>query len=386
MFDEYRPNVLLVDDDPAVARACSAVLDRNGWNVTIASEPEEALRHLKSGQYDAVVSDVVMPGTNGLEFLRAVRAHDADLPVILMTGEPNVESAVRALEYGAFHYLIKPFGRDELADVVRRAMRLRKLALLKRQALELPGPGSRQLSEFSELDGRYSRALEHLWIAFQPIVSWRDRRVLGFEALLRSDEPSMKNPGHILEAGERLGRLHQLGRTIRAAVAVAAQDCVEDDCKLFINLHSADLNDDELYEPGSPLSKLARRAVLEITERASLDGVRDVGQRLSELRTLGFQIAVDDLGAGYAGLSSFTQLEPEIAKLDMSLVRGIDRDPKRRSIVRSMKALCDDIGVMVVTEGVETPEERDALVDLGCDVFQGYLFAKPGRGFGAPVW
>ncbi len=385
MTDGERANVLLVDDDPAVARACQAVLDRNGWNVHLATNADDAMGLVKKGGLDAVVSDVVMPGPNGIDFLRAVHDHDPELPVIMMTGEPNVESAVRALEYGAFHYLIKPFGRDELADVVRRAMRLRKLAMLKREALELPSPGSKKVSEYSELDGRYSGALEHLWMAFQPIVSWKNKGVLGFEALLRSNEASMRNPGDILEAGERLGRLHQLGRTIRAAVASAA-GAAPGDFQLFVNLHSQDLNDDELYDLKAPLSKLADRTVLEITERASLDGVRDLASRLGDLRSLGYQLAVDDLGAGYAGLSSFTQLEPEIAKLDMSLVRGIDHDPKRRSIVRSMKTLCDDLGVKVVTEGVETAEERDVLVDLGCDIFQGYLFAKPGKGFGTPTW
>jgi EAL domain-containing protein (putative c-di-GMP-specific phosphodiesterase class I) len=95
---------------------------------------------------------------------------------------------------------------------------------------------------------------------------------------------------------------------------------------------------------------------------------------------------VDDLGAGYAGLSSFSQLEPDIAKIDMSLVRGIDSDARKQSIVRSMTRLCDELGTLVVVEGVETTAERDTLVDLGCDLLQGFLFAKPERGFRLPVW
>ena len=103
-------------------------------------------------------------------------------------------------------------------------------------------------------------------------------------------------------------------------------------------------------------------------------------------RRLDSEIAIDDLGAGYAGLSSFTQLEPDVAKLDMSLVRGIDTDTRRRSIVRSMKQLCSELGILVVAEGVETVAERDTLDDLGCDLLQGYLFAKPCRGFEAAKW
>jgi EAL domain-containing protein (putative c-di-GMP-specific phosphodiesterase class I) len=151
-------------------------------------------------------------------------------------------------------------------------------------------------------------------------------------------------------------------------------------------LHSADLNDEELYSPDAPLSKIAARVVLEVTERASLYEVKNLTEGVRKLKALGFQIAIDDLGAGYAGLTSFTQLEPEVAKLDMSLVRGVDADPRRQSIVRSMKGLCDDLGMLVVAEGVETAAERDTLAELGCDLLQGYLFARPGRGFGAARW
>ena len=126
--------------------------------------------------------------------------------------------------------------------------------------------------------------------------------------------------------------------------------------------------------------------MLEVTERASLYGVKNIAASVAKLKGLGFQIAIDDLGAGYAGLTSFTQLEPEVAKLDMSLVRGVDADSRRQSIVRSMRKLCDDLGMMVIAEGVETPEERDMLVELGCDLLQGYLFARPERAFKEPRW
>jgi EAL domain-containing protein (putative c-di-GMP-specific phosphodiesterase class I) len=224
-----------------------------------------------------------------------------------------------------------------------------------------------------------------MWMAFQPIVEWGDRRIFGYEALLRSDEPLMKNPADILDAAERLGRLHELGRAVRGLVAAAAPNAPEG-AKLFVNLHSADLNDEELYSADSPLSKIATRVVLEVTERASLYGVKNVAASVARLKALGFKIAIDDLGAGYAGLTSFTQLEPEVAKLDMSLVRGVDTDLRRRSIVQSMKRLCDDLRMMVIAEGVETAAERDTLASLGCGLLQGYLFARPERGFESARW
>jgi EAL domain-containing protein (putative c-di-GMP-specific phosphodiesterase class I) len=101
------------------------------------------------------------------------------------------------------------------------------------------------------------------------------------------------------------------------------------------------------------------------------------------LRALGYQIAVDDLGAGYAGLTSLAQLQPELIKIDMSLVRDIDREPTRRMLVGMMLGVAREMGMTVVAEGVETVAERDTLIELGCDLLQGYLFARPGAAFPA---
>jgi EAL domain-containing protein (putative c-di-GMP-specific phosphodiesterase class I) len=377
--------LLLVDDDPAVLRAYGSALARHGVAVETASSGRLAADRVKAGTFDVIVSDISMPEMSGLEFLKAVRANDLDVPVILMTGEPSLESAVRAVEYGAFRYLAKPVAVRELWETAIRAARLHKMAKLKREAMELPGSDEPRIGERAALEVRFSRGMSLLWMAFQPMIGWRDRRVFAYEALLRSDEPLMKNLEDMLDAAERLGRLHELGRSVRAHVAAAASDAPEG-VKLFVNLHSADLNDEELYSRDAPLWKIADRVVLEVTERASLHGVKNVAACVAKLKELGFQIAIDDLGAGYSGLTSFTQLDPKIAKLDMSLVRGVDRDVRRQSIVRSMKRLCDELGMLVVAEGVETPAERDMLAELGCDLLQGFLFARPGRRFEAPQW
>jgi EAL domain-containing protein (putative c-di-GMP-specific phosphodiesterase class I) len=374
--------LLLVDDDAAILRAYRSALSRHGATVETATTAKEAVLRLKTAQFDVIVSDISMPEMNGIEFLRAVRAHDVDVPVILVTGEPSLESAIQAVEFGAFRYLAKPVAADELWETARRAATLHEMARLKRKALELPGTDRGRLGERAALEVRFSWAMSLMWIAFQPIIEWKARRVFGYEALLRSDEPLMRDPAQMLDAAERLDRIHELGRAVRARVAWAATSAPEG-AKLFVNLHSADLNDVDLYSADAPLSRIAPRVVLEVTERASLHGVMNVASRVAELKALGFQIAVDDLGAGYAGLTSFTQLEPQIAKLDVSLVRGVDEDSRRQSIVGSMTLLCHELGMQVVAEGVETIRERNMLSLLGCDLLQGFLFARPQRGFDA---
>jgi len=158
------------------------------------------------------------------------------------------------------------------------------------------------------------------------------------------------------------------------------------DALLFINLHSRDLLDASLYSDDTPLSAIAHRVVLEITERAALDDVEDARARVAKLRGLGYRIAVDDLGAGYAGLTSFVTLEPELVKLDMTLVRDIEAHPMKQALVRAVTLLCRELGLLVVAEGVETVRERDAVIECGCNLVQGYFVAKPGRPFPAHAW
>jgi EAL domain-containing protein (putative c-di-GMP-specific phosphodiesterase class I) len=380
-----RSRILLVDDDTTILRAYGRVLKEGGWSVEPASDARDALERMKTVSFGAIVSDVSMPFMGGLEFLRAVRELDRDVPVILMTGSPHLESAIPAIEHGAFRYLLKPVESTVLLDTVRHAVRLHEMARLKREAFGIVQSERRRIGDQAGLEEKFGMALELLWMAYQPIVSFRERRVFGYEALLRCNEPSFHTPESLLVAAEQLERLHDLGRAIRDKVGIDAEQCA-DDIKLFVNVHALDLNDRTLFAPDASLARIASRVVLEITERVSLDGVKQAISRVNDLRAMGFQIAIDDLGAGYAGLSSYSQLEPDIAKIDMSLVRGIDTSPRKQSIVRAMKLLFDELDTLVVAEGVETVAERQTLVRLGFDLFQGYLFAKPQRGFCTPTW
>ena len=375
--------VLLVDDEPGIVDVFATILRGFGFVVEGAGDGNIAMGLLGHNSFDVIVSDITMPGCDGIEFLRRVRERDLDVPVIMMTGRPSVETSNQAMEYGAFRYLIKPIVARTLMDVIERALRFHDLARLKRQALELAGEDGKWLGDRAALESRFAKAMNGMWMAFQPIVSWSQRRVYGYEALLRTTEPTLPNPGAVMDAARRLGRLVELGRAIRERTAGVP---LPDGATLFVNLLPIDLNDDDLYLPGSPLARMAKRVVLEITERTTLEDVKDLTGRVAELRRLGFRIAIDDLGAGYAGLGTFSQLEPEVVKLDMSLVRDVHELPVKQRIIRSMRELCAELGIMVVMEGIETALERDALLGLGADLLQGYLFARPGRPFPEPRW
>lgn len=381
--DQDGPLALVVDDDDALLRAHARVLTSAGYRVETAPDGLAAAQALERSSFEVILSDIDMPGMNGIQLLERVRAHDLDVPVVLITGSPSVETAIRAMEQGALRYLVKPVEVQALIKVANDAVRLHRIAKAKRQALDLAGGVDRFVGDRAGLAASFERAIASLHIAYQPIVAWSTRAIYAYEALLRSREPSLPHPGAVLDAAERLDRVHDLGRLIRAK-AIEPHKMLPDGVLLFLNLHPADLLDEDLFLPTGALALLAKRVVLEITERASLEGIRDVRSRIASLRKLGFRIAVDDLGAGYAGLTSFTLLEPDIVKLDMALVRNIHQEPKKQTVVRTMITMCRELGIVVTAEGIETPEERDELAIAGCDLMQGYLFAKPAAAFPNP--
>jgi EAL domain-containing protein (putative c-di-GMP-specific phosphodiesterase class I) len=375
--------VLLVDDEPAIARSLARILSAAGHVVSTARSGKDAVTLLASSTFDVVLSDIRMPGMDGLTLLREIRAKDLDVPVAFMTGSPALETVIEAMEHGAFRYLMKPVDGREIVELVERAAQLHKFARVRRDAAD--ALGSKRIGDRAGLEARYASGVDKLWMAMQPVLSWRNRSVYAFEALLRTDEPTLRDPVDFLDTAERLGCTRELSRLIRRRIAGVIAG-VPTSAKVFVNLHPSDLVDEELSAPDGALTAHAPRIVLEVTERAALDKVHGLAGAVTRLRALGFHIALDDLGAGYAGLSSFALLEPDIVKVDMSLVRGIHTSPMKQKLFHSFTSLCRDLDVELVAEGVEVAEERDCLSRLGGDLYQGYLFARPARGFPAPVF
>ncbi len=371
--------VLLVDDDLGVSKAFDRVLARGGFEPTTVDSVRRARACLAADSFDVVVSDIHMPGEDGLVLLAEVRERDPDLPVILMTAVPQLESAMLALNLGAYRYLTKPVDPTELERTVRRAGLVRSFARLRRRALE--AVGAEDASRL-DLDQQLDRSIDALWMAFQPIVGGRGQALFGYEALVRTDSEALSRPDQLIAAATRLDRTNELGRTVRRLVAERVAMTPEPTL-FFINLLPADLLDPELTDRDSPLTRFARRVMLEITERATLSSIPNFVSHVRNLRELGFRLAVDDLGAGYSGLASLTQLEPDMVKLDLSLVRGIHQSSARQAVVRSMVDLCGAMSVSMIAEGIEEPAESETLWSLGVQLLQGYHFGRPAR---VPEW
>src|SRR5262249_17876112 len=155
------------------------------YEVETAPNGLVAIGKLKDGTFDVVVSDLSMPGMNGTDLLRAVREHDLDISFLIATGTPDIATATRAIEHGALRYLIKPVMPSDLGPIVEYAVQMCRMARVKREALLLVGDAEKFVGDRASLENRFSCALEGLWMAYQPIVSWSEKKVYAYEALLR---------------------------------------------------------------------------------------------------------------------------------------------------------------------------------------------------------
>jgi len=219
-------------------------------------------------------------------------------------------------------------------------------------------------------------------MAFQPIVDLRDRSIFAFEALVRG--PAGEGAGSVLAqvTADNMYAFDQSCR-VKAIETAEALGLAVSGAALSINFIPG-----AVYQPaacikatlaaakrvGFPRDKL----IFEVTEgekvvdRAHLRGI------LEEYRRHHFRSAIDDFGAGYAGLNLLAEFQPDIIKIDLELVRDIDTRPVAQKIVAAMVGLCRDLAIEVIAEGVETEAELGVLRAMGIDLFQGFLFAKPG--------
>jgi len=210
-------------------------------------------------------------------------------------------------------------------------------------------------------------------VVFQPIVELQSGAVFAYEALTRCKWPEFKNPLVLFAQAEAERACGPLGRKVRE---VAFSRCA--DAPLFVNLHPHELSDGWLVRPDDPLFFHDRAVYLEITESAAFDYFGLCAGVLKEICSRGgAYLVVDDLGAGHSNLKRIVDLEPHVVKLDLALIRNVEKSRRQQILVRQVVSLCEELGAKVVAEGIETEDELRALLDTGAHYGQGYLFAKP---------
>jgi len=226
---------------------------------------------------------------------------------------------------------------------------------------------------------------EALHVAFQPIVGLGDRRVAGVEALARWDHPTLGPvaPDVFIPVAERAALVGDLGLLVlRQACAQFAAWPESAEAYLSVNVSPLQMLDPDF--PGRVAAILAetglrpQQLVLEVTENALADESEVIGT-LRQLRATGVRIAIDDFGTGYASLRYLHRFPADIIKIDRTYVQDIARDPAAARIVGTLWQLFGAIGLTAVAEGIEDEAQAEMLIQLGCPVGQGFLFARPGE-------
>ncbi|MDI3297895.1 MAG: EAL domain-containing protein [Bacillota bacterium] len=217
----------------------------------------------------------------------------------------------------------------------------------------------------------------------QPLVRADDGGVYGYEALSRGPAGSpLEGAEALWRAAEAEGRVVELDYACRRAALRAKRRWFPDSGTLFVNVDPLVVRSPSfrlgvtqrwLYEMGIDPGQV----VLEITERRLIDDYEAFRRALRIYRDEGYRVAVDDVGAGYSSLRTVAEIQPHFLKIDISLIRGLHLDRARRAVVAALVDLAHALGALAVAEGVEEPEELRAVTELGVDLVQGFLLARP---------
>lgn len=243
------------------------------------------------------------------------------------------------------------------------------------------GDAKRRLEELKKIIEE-----EEVYTLFHPIVKLPEYKIIGYEALSRGPgRGEFERPDKLFKIAYQSNLLVELERLCRKK-ALAAASSMKPEHMLFLNVEPDSVNDPELRQIAASTLMLDSsltldHIVLEITERSAIMAFSAFRSALEYFRALGFKIAIDDAGAGYATLQSIIELKPDFIKLDMSLIRGIESDNIKQELVRALKRFGQETGVSMIAEGIETKAELKALLEMDINLGQGFVFAYPSEPF-----
>ena len=369
-------SVLVVDDNAFDVAVLQQLLIRQGLErVYTEIDSRKVHRLLDKYKPDLVLLALQMPHVDGFAVLAQIRKYAAGgyLPVMVLTEDTTAVSRNRALVEGAQDFLTKPVDATEVILRIANLLQTRQLYATLRH---LTAVQTQQGGEHAEVLARIQGVLQDktLTHVFQPIQDLNTGAIVGHEALSRFPDPTLGGPDRWFADAFNVGLGVDL-EWLAATSALTYLDTAPPEMFLTVNMSPATvmhLVENELCQPA-----LWPRIVIELTEQVPVEDYSALQRALAPMRSQGARLSADDLGSGYAGFRHLLRLQPDIIKLDISLISGINRNHEQQALTRALLTFAHEVGAQVIAEGIEEPAELNTLRDLGVPWGQGYLIGRP---------
>ena len=379
--------VLVIDDDPSTVTLLAQMLEAGGVpDVHGLTDARQAVQQCRDLNVDLVLLDLDTSNKAGFSVLAELHTalpDDDFVPVLVLT-DATTQTRDQALHAGATDVLTRPLDPVEVILRARNLLHARGLhvdvqacnatlaaEMAHRRTVEEQREHTHHTGEV-RIDQILERGDYHM--EFQPVTDLATGHTVGAEALARFHHHLHQPPNEWFDQARAVGR----GLELEIAAVAAALDLLP---QLPPGIFAA-INISPQAVTSPQLAAVLRhvpvdRVVLELTEHIRVDDYAALLTALAPLREQGVRIAVDDAGAGYAGLLHVPRLQPDMVKLDIALIRNIDHDPAKRALVTALIAFAAETGAVLVAEGIETAAELATLQRLGIPYGQGYHLSRP---------
>ena len=369
---------LVVDDERVQRLIVAGIAAKSGFTVDSAASVEEARTLLARHRFNVVVLDLSLREHDGIELLRSLYNSGTDPVLVFMSGfdERVREASARlagALGLRVAGTLAKPLDRERLVTMLG----------------SLPAPPYVPTTpSFDDVTPETIAAAikaGEIFCLYQPKINMRSRRMVGVEVLARWRNAlgEIIPPTAFIPVAEQAGLIEPLTWSVLEQAGATLRDWHKIDPALTMAVNFSPSSLGNLGMPASVFAVLDRydlapeTVVVEVTESAVMADFVSAAEILTRLRIRGVKVSIDDFGTGHSSLLSLLRLPFSELKIDQSFVRNLPHDPESPKLVQAVLRMCEALGLTVVAEGVETQLVADALLALGCEVVQGYLFDRP---------
>jgi EAL domain-containing protein (putative c-di-GMP-specific phosphodiesterase class I)/ActR/RegA family two-component response regulator len=382
-------SILVIDDDFEAGQFVVDVAGAMGMRCVATTDPQVFIESLRP-EVSLVILDLMIPQVDGIELLRMLGDRGSRAGIILMSGIGKrvleaAEELATALGLNLVGHLQKPFRLTELEAMLQVGF----------TGVTVEHPARGMPSPIPDDELRVAVECEEFVMHYQPQVAIATGEVIGVEALVRWQHPKrgLIFPDAFIGRCESLGLIDKLGWNVlqRALGEIGSFANAEGNTPLLsVNISTFSLHD--LHFPDTLADLVARCHVkansltLEVTESGLVNELSHALDVLTRLRMKGFSLSIDDFGTGYSMLQQLRLIPANELKIDKSFVLNMHLNRSDSVLVQKTIEIGHDLGMTVVAEGVETPEQLAFLWEYGCDVAQGYFFTRPLAAAGMVDW